>query len=164
MRLDLLEQIAAPGLVRRVDVASGPSLIQRRTVPVVLLTVGMLLASGRQSMPRARRGWCERMVGQGNEVEAVAAVVGDLDEDTPVVGLDDRADGSGGPSARLSAQLDDVEYLMFGVGHRAHSLAAIQGMSTQVEVRRGGVLPSISQVVTTGALAPLRPSIVTTTS
>jgi hypothetical protein len=37
-------------------------------------------------------------------------------------------------------------------------------MSTQVDVRRGGPSPSMIHVVTTGFVAPLRPSTISTTS
>lgn len=100
----------------------------------------------------------------GDEVERVSAVVVDLDERLLGVGLHDRADGAGGPSAGVGQELDDIEDRVLWISHGLLILAAIHGMSTQVEVRRGGPSPSVIQVVTTGLVAPLGPSTITTTS
>jgi hypothetical protein len=49
-----------------------------------------------------RPGPDQRIVRQADEVERVAALVGDLHERTLLVGLDDSADRPGGPAPRLS--------------------------------------------------------------
>lgn len=101
---------------------------------------------------------------QRDEVEGMATVIADLDKRLLGVRLHDRADRSGGPAAGIDGELDDVENWISCGRHSVWILAGRHGMSTHVEVRRGGESPSTIQVVTTGSVAPLRPSIDTTTS
>lgn len=101
---------------------------------------------------------------QADEVCGVAAVVGDLHECALVVGLDDGALCPGGPAPGRGQELDYVEDGVSAGGHIPESVASGHGMSTQVETSRGGCSPSMIQIVATGTVAPLRPSISTTAS
>jgi hypothetical protein len=89
------------------------------------LTEAVERRSRRKAVCRARCRCGERVVGQRDEVEAVTAIVGDLDEDALVIGLDDGAGCSGGPASGVCPQLDDVEHVVFGVRHLVNSVAAI---------------------------------------
>jgi hypothetical protein len=105
----------------------------------------------------------ECVVRERDEIEPVAAVVADLDERLVGVGLHDGSDRSGGPAAGVDFELDDVEDLVLHSGH-VGIVAVGHGMSTHVEVRRGAASVATIQVVTTGAVRPLSPSIITITS
>lgn len=106
----------------------------------------------------------ERVVRESDEVESVSAVVADLNERLVAVSLDNGPEGAGGPPAGVDPKLDDGEDLVLDDCHRLVIVAAAQGMSTQVEVNRGGAPAAIIQVVTTAAVRPLIPSIITITS
>jgi hypothetical protein len=93
----------------------------------------------------------------------VAAVVADLDERMVGVGLHDGPDRSGRPSAGVDFELDDVQDLVVDSGH-VGIVAVGHGMATYVEVGRGAASVATIQVVTTGAVRPLSPSIITIAS
>jgi hypothetical protein len=57
------------------------------------------------------------VVGKSDEVEAVSAVVGDLDEYAVVVDFDGGADGAGRPASGVGEELDDVEEFVVWLAH-----------------------------------------------
>ena len=75
--------------------------------------------------PAAGRRKC--VVRQAHEVQAMPAVVGDLDERAVVIGLDHRADGPGRPATGVSHQLDDVEDAVSTRGHHAGLSQGLMG-------------------------------------
>ena len=105
----------------------------------------------------------ERVVRQGDKVESVAAVVADLNERLVGIGFNHGSDRPSRPSARIDLELDNLQHLVWNGGH-VGIVAVSHGMSTQVEVRRGAAADATIQVVTTGTVRPLSPSIITITS
>lgn len=105
----------------------------------------------------------ECVVRERHEIESVTAVIADLDERLVGVGLHHGSDRPGRPPARIDFELDNVEDLVWDRGHIG-IVAVGHGMSTQVDVRRGAAAAATIQVVTTGAVRPLSPSIITITS
>ena len=93
----------------------------------------------------------------------MAAIVADLNERVVGVGFDHGSDRSGRPSALIDLELDDFQHLVWDGGH-VGIVAVGHGMSTQVEVKRGAAVDATIQVVTTGTVLPLSPSIITITS
>jgi hypothetical protein len=85
---------------------------------------------------------------QAHEIERMSLVVRDLDERVVVVGLHDGANGSCRPPAGVGYELNDVEGVVSGTGHQKE-VAGPQGMSTDVETRRGGRSPATNQIVAT---------------
>lgn len=106
---------------------------------------------------------CDCVVRERDEIEPMSAIVADLDERLVGVGLHDGSDRSGRPSAAVDFELDDIEDLVVDSGH-VGIVAVGHGMSTHVEVRRGAASVATIQVVMTGAVRPLSPSIITITS
>ena len=146
------------GLFCRLDVARDPCLDADVSLELERVRLRRDALAG-LAWPR-RQG----IVRHRDEVQSVAAVVADLDQCALGVRLDDGADRPRRPAPGINPELNDVEDRVLGMRHGQSILAGFQGMSTHVDVSRGGFAPWIIHVVTTGAVAPLRPSIVTRTS
>ncbi len=62
-----------------------------------------------------------------HEVQGVSAIVSELYERDTVIGLDNRADRSGGPASGTGEQLDDIERAMSRSSHHKRLWQPITG-------------------------------------